>query len=399
MNYLVEEPVVTYNQINLSFANYTKERKLEPLVKWAGGKEQELKYIIPNLPDYFENYYEPFVGGGSVYTAIQAKEYFINDKSHELIDLYKIIVSEDREIFFKAIDEIIHNWEVLGNISEKNQEFFIQIYKDFAEDKISKEKLSNKVYEFILRNALEFNGLFSSYFNFNIENFLKEIKKNLVRKTSRMKVLEKEKGKLPDKDILDNIETALKSAFYMHFRHIYNFHKKYELDQAFYTAIFLFIRNYAYSGMFRYNSKGEFNVPYGGIAYNNKNFSKKINYLKSEPLKDLLSRTKIVNADFQDFFLKNMPTENDFVFLDPPYDTEFSTYAQNDFLKSDQKRLADFLINDCRAKWMMIIKNTDFIFDLYNRSDIRISTFDKTYLVSFMNRNDKNVEHLLITNY
>lgn len=399
MNMIVEEPVVTYNQLNLSFANYTKERKLEPLVKWAGGKEQELKYIIPNLPDYFENYYEPFVGGGSVYTAIQAKQYFINDKAHELIDLYKIIISKEREMFFKVIDEIIHNWEVLGNISEKNQSFFIKIYKYFATGKISKDILSNKIYEFILKNSKEFNGLFSSYFNFNIENFLKEIKKNLIRKTSRMKVLEKEKGKLPDKDILDNIETALKSAFYMHFRHIYNFYKKYELNQAFYTAIFLFIRNYAYSGMFRYNSKGEFNVPYGGIAYNNKNFRKKIKYLKSEPLRNLLSKTNIINADFQDFFSLYEPTENDFIFLDPPYDTEFSTYAQNDFVKSDQKRLADFLINNCRSKWMMIIKNTDFIFDLYNHPKIKISTFDKTYLVSFMNRNDKNVEHLLITNY
>lgn len=399
MNNTVEEPVVTYNQINLSFTNYTKARKLEPLVKWAGGKEQELKYIIPNLPECFENYYEPFVGGGSVYTAIQAKEYFINDKSQELIDLYKIIVSDEREMFFKAIEEIIHNWEVLGNITKKNQSFFLEIYKDFACEEISKEILSYKIYEFTLRNSKEFNGLFSSYFNFNIENFLKEIKKNLVRKTSRMKVLEKEKGKLPDKDILDNIETALKSAFYMHFRLIYNLHKKYELNHALHTAIFLFIRNYAYSGMFRYNSKGEFNVPYGGIAYNNKNFRKKIDYLKSKPLKQLLSKTNIVNADFQDFFNLYEPKESDFIFLDPPYDTEFSTYAQNDFVKSDQKRLADFLINNCRARWMMIIKNTDFIFDLYNHPKIKVSTFDKTYLVSFMNRNDKNVTHLLITNY
>lgn len=112
-----------------------------------------------------------------------------------------------------------------------------------------------------------------------------------------------------------------------------------------------------------------------------------------------MSKTKIVNADFQDFFNLYEPTEKDFIFLDPPYDTEFSTYAQNNFVKTDQKRLADFLINDCKAKWMMIIKNTDFILDLYTHPNIKISTFDKTYLVSFMNRNDKNVEHLLITNY
>ncbi len=396
---LAKEPVVSYNQISLSFSNYTKEKKLEPLLKWAGGKEQELKYIIPNLPIYFENYYEPFVGGGSVYTAIQAKNYFINDKSQELIDLYKIIITEQRETFFNAIEEIIYNWEILGEIAKKNHIFFIRIYKDYACDKISKDLLTNKIYEFILKNSKEFNGLFSSNFNFNIEHFLKEIKNNLIRKTSRMKVLEKERRKLSDNDILDNIETAFKSAFYMHFRHIYNFHKKYKLNQAFYTAIFLFIRNYAYSGMFRYNSKGEFNVPYGGIAYNNKNFKKKINYLKSEPLKQLLSKTRILNTDFEDFLNLYEPTKNDFIFLDPPYDTEFSTYAQNNFDKIDQQRLANYLINQCNAKWMMIIQNTDFILNLYTHSNIKISTFDKTYLVSFMNRNNKETEHLLITNY
>ena len=57
------------------------------------------------------------------------------------------------------------------------------------------------------------------------------------------------------------------------------------------------------------------------------------------------------------------------------------------------------MINECRAKWMMIIKYTDFIYGLYNKEGINIRTFDKEYLVSFMNRNDKKVTHLLITNY
>ena len=399
MNITDQIPEVKYNQINASLNNYLKANRLEPLVKWAGGKEQELKYIIPNLPYTFENYYEPFVGGGSVYTAIKAKKYFINDKSHELIDLYKIIGSEQAPHFFEAVEEIIHNWNVLGEIALKNEAFFINTYKEFASGLISKEVLSNKIYEFILNNSKAFNGLFSSYFNFNTENFLEEIKRNLVRKTSRMYVLEREKGRLCDNDILDNIETALKSAFYMHFRHIYNFHSKYEINKPSYTAIFLFIRNYAYSGMFRYNSSGEFNVPYGGIAYNRKNFKKKIEYLKSKKLKQLLLKTKIENTDFEDFFKQNQPNENDFIFLDPPYDTEFSTYALNDFDKDDQKRLANYLIYDCKAKWMLIIKNTEFILNLYSQEGIRISAFDKTYLVSFMNRNKKETEHLMITNY
>ena len=151
--------------------------------------------------------------------------------------------------------------------------------------------------------------------------------------------------------------------------------------------------------MFRYSNKGEFNVPYGGIAYNSKYMFKKIDYYKSELLQEHFRKTKIYNVDFEEFLQKSNPTQDDFVFLDPPYDSEFSTYAQNPFMKEDQQRLADYMLNKCKAKWMMIIKNTDFIYNLYNKKGINIRTFDKEYLVSFMNRNNKKVTHLLITNY
>lgn len=399
MKNIVEEPVETYNQIGLGIGNYVDTRRLYPILKWAGGKEQELKYIIPNLPSKFKDYYEPFVGGGAVYTAVQADNYFINDKSDELISLYRSITNGDRNTFFKAVDEIIHNWDLLTKVIQDNSKFFITTYKLYSQDKIDETKLKDILFEFILKNSEQFNGMFSVIFNFNIENFIKEIKINLVRKSKRMKELEQIKNLLPDNDILDNIETALKSAFYMHFRHLYNNSTKYKLNSAFKSAIFLFIRNFAYSGMFRYNSSGDFNVPYGGIAYNRKNFLKKVDYLRTKELKSLLDQTTIENLDFEDFFNLHKPTKNDFVFLDPPYDSEFSTYAQNEFTKDDQARLADYLINHCKAKWMMIIKNTEFIFNLYNNKNLNIRSFDKTYLVSFMNRNDKNVEHLLITNY
>ncbi|MCW4469136.1 DNA adenine methylase [Flavobacterium sp. MFBS3-15] len=398
MKNTLQEPVATYSQLGLGINNYTQARKLYPILKWAGGKEQELKYIIPNLPEKFENYYEPFVGGGAVYTSLEANTYYINDKSEELISLYKSLTNNNRKTFFHITNEIIHNWDLLTIVTQNNRDFFITTYKRFSENEISETKLKDILFEFILRNAEQFNGMFSTIFNFNIENFIKEIKVNLIRKIKRMKELEQLKSKLPNNDILDNIETALKSAFYMHFRHIYNNTTKYNIQPAFQSAIFLFIRNFAYSGMFRYNSKGEFNVPYGGIAYNRKNYSKKIEYLQSEELKSLLDNTTIENLDFEDFFNLHQPTENDFIFLDPPYDSEFSTYAQNEFTRTDQERLANCLYNS-PAKWMMIIKNTDFILSLYSNRNLNIQSFDKKYLVSFMNRNDKDVEHLLIKNY
>jgi DNA adenine methylase len=96
----------------------------------------------------------------------------------------------------------------------------------------------------------------------------------------------------------------------------------------------------------------------------------------------------------------NPPQEGDFIFLDPPYDTEFSAYEGNSFIPKDQERLAKYLIYDTKAQWMMVIKNTEFIHRLYaKKSIVKIKSFDKNYGVSFQNRNDKSVTHLLITNY
>ena len=67
-------------------------KELKPFIKWPGGKSRELKVIIPQIPYYIENYYEPFIGGGAVYFAVtNAKNHFINDKSTDLVNLYQNI--------------------------------------------------------------------------------------------------------------------------------------------------------------------------------------------------------------------------------------------------------------------------------------------------------------------
>ena len=222
-----------------------------------------------------------------------------------------------------------------------------------------------------------------------------------------MKDIEKKKHELPEEDILDNILGSIKNAFYMYIRNLYNNIKEYNLDKEFASVLFYFIRMYTYSGMFRYNKSGNFNVPYGGIGYNKKTMNNKIEYFQNKYLIEHFQKTKIFEEDFEDFFKITRPKTEDFIFLDPPYDTEFSTYAKNTFDKDDQKRLATYLIKECKAKWMLVIKNTELISSLYEENletiggDEKIFriAFDKKYQVSFMDRNDKEVEHLIITNY
>lgn len=75
--------------------------------------------------------------------------------------------------------------------------------------------------------------------------------------------------------------------------------------------------------MFRYNKSGGFNVPYGGISYNKTNFDKNLSYFSSKKLINHFSKTTFGNMDFYDFMNKYEPEKNDFIFVDPPYDSEF----------------------------------------------------------------------------
>lgn len=377
---------------------------IKSFIKWAGGKEKELPIILSNLPDNFERYIEPFVGGGSVYLNINCEKSILNDKSDELILLYNMIKNCNQK-FVKKLKEINKNWILLENIVDNNSKELLTLYKNYSKQ-VNKEKInkrikinySDKIYEFVLEHSEEFNGLLSEHFNIKIENFLSEIKKNLLSKIERMRKIELNRGKMSDENILENLECAFKSAYYMHFRYLYNNKLELEIEDEFYCAIFYFIREYCYASMFRYNANGKFNVPYGGISYNRKDFDRKINYLNSSKLKGYMKNTDVYNLDFEYFCKKIKLTCKDFIFLDPPYDTEFSTYAKNEFGKDDQIRLANFLKNT-KAKFMLIIKNTEFIYNLYNVKGLYIKSFDKKYLVSIKNRNDKNVEHLIITNY
>lgn len=363
---------------------------MSPVVKWAGGKEQELKYILPNVPDIFVRYIEPFVGGGAVYFSMKNKDMLINDKSIELTSLYNNIKYKNKS-FVSNLQSLQVAWVGLEKILDNNIEFFNVVYSKYKLNKIDKDKLITNIEHFINDNKTEFKSLLNTNLLVHYDIFEKELLRNISAKLIRMKNLEDKKDNLPAKDIYDNFECGLKGSFYMFIRTLYN---KYDNSEYFY-----FIREYCYSSMFRYNSNGEFNVPYGGISYNRKNFQRKIDYIKSKELQTHFVNTDIYNLDFEEFLDKIKLTKNDFIFLDPPYDTDFSSYVNNAFDRQDQERLANYLINKCPAKFMLVIKNTDFISNLYSNKGLYITSFDKTYMVSFKGRNNRDCKHLLITNY
>lgn len=357
---------------------------MKTIIKWPGGKSREVDKIQNLIPAY-DRYIEPFFGGGAVFFHLQPGHAVINDISPILIRFYRLVKAQDR-IFY---DYLISYHDSFQSVLTAADTRYEQVKEAYLSG--SKEAAATLVASVLETISLPDTLIFDKKF------FQKTILKNVLDKFSRTRK-NNEKQPFSDTDLKENLLTGFTNGFYMYFRDVYNdlaLHRI-EADEAYTAANFYFIREYCYGSMFRYNTKGEFNIPYGGISYNHKDFLSKVNAMFTPEIKALFSNTEIYNLDFEKFFASLELTKRDFVFLDPPYDTEFSDYEGRDFTRHDQTRLAETL-KQTKAQFILIIKNTDFIYNLY-KDYFRILSFDKNYTYNVRSRNDRNVEHLIITN-
>lgn len=136
------------------------------------------------------------------------------------------------------------------------------------------------------------------------------------------------------------------------------------------AALFYYLNRTCYNGLCRFNSRGEFNVPFGRYS--------RINYTTDFSLyRDMLAGWEFSAGDFED-----LPLEpGDFVYADPPYDVEFTHYSKENFGWDEQVRLADFL---SRHNGPVVISNqaTDRIVRLYRKLGFRISKLDAPRRIS-----------------
>ncbi len=214
----------------------------------------------------------------------------------------------------------------------------------------------------------------------SLQNELKEVGE--IYEANRNK-FEKLKAKYPDKRVKDDNE-----EFYYQIRKMFNglIEKKYS-D----ALLYFFINKTAYSGMIRYNSKGEFNVPYGRYVRFNTS-------LVTGEHHKLLSNTDIFNLDYKAIF--EIASEDDFMFIDPPYDCVFSDYGniehKDGFNEENHIELADNFKN-VKCKSLMVIGKTPLTEKLYG--DMIIDEYSKSYAVNIRNRFKSEAKHMLVSNY
>lgn len=195
-------------------------------------------------------------------------------------------------------------------------------------------------------------------------------------------VFKKLKAQKPDECVPNANED-----FYYRMREIFNHSDDSYLD----GVVYFFINKTAYSGMIRYNSSGEYNVPFG--RYPNLNTQ-----LVTEQHSQLLRGADLYSLDYRQIF--DMVGEEDFIFLDPPYDCVFNDYGNidmmNGFDETEHRRLAaDFRNLPCRT--LMVIGKTPLTMELYG--DYVFDEYYKNYAVNIKNRFNNDKMHIVVKNY
>jgi len=133
-------------------------------------------------------------------------------------------------------------------------------------------------------------------------------------------------------------------------------------DEA--AALFYYLNRTGFNGLCRFNSSGEFNVPFGKF--------KTINYIRDfTPYQRAFANWELASLDFECLALD----KGDFVYADPPFDVQFTQYAKDAFTWDDQVRAAEWL---AKHKGPVVLSNqaTNRILALYKKLGFTLRTLD-----------------------
>lgn len=271
---------------------------MKPILKWVGGKGALIKQLKPLMPVSYNNYIEPFIGGGAVLLNLKPKKAYVNDYNDELINLYEMIKRKPDELII----------DLKKHINEEN--YFYQIRSLDRDPKVYNQ--------------------------------------------------------------LTNVEKASRIVY---------------------------LNKTSYNGLYRVNSRGELNVPFG--RYKNPNFCDEKNI---HELSEYFNKNdiKFSTGDFEKVLINIK--EGDFVYIDSPYypiseTSSFTGYQANGFSTQDQKRLKKFCdkIDKKGAFFMASNSSCEFIKELY--SDYCIDTIYARRSINSKASGRGAIEEVVITNY
>lgn len=271
-----------------------------PFLKWVGGKSRLIQQYQKHLPEIqgIKTYYEPFLGGGSVFFHLQPKLAILSDINQDLIATYCSV----RDNLEQLIDLLQKHQNEHNNDYSKNHDYYYQVR--------------------------------SRIYNTPIEK----------------------------------------------------------------AARLIYLNKTCFNGLYRVNSKGEFNVPVG--KYKNPKIC------NPDLLRSASAALKSAKIEVRNFekILEHAKSSDDFVYFDPPYhplsDTSyFTAYSADAFNEDDQKKLRDIFAELASRGVKVMLSNSDckFIRELY--SEFNIHEILASRVINSNAQKRGKISEVLVTSY
>jgi len=150
------------------------------------------------------------------------------------------------------------------------------------------------------------------------------------------------------------------------------------------AQLFYYLNRTCFNGLCRFNQSGEFNVPFG--QYKTVNYAKDLGAYRK-----LFRRWSFTNKDLAQLSIE----PDDFIYADPPYDVEFTTYSAGGFSWDDQVRTAKLLAKH-RGPVLLSNQATERIVDLYRGLEFDLKFLDAPRRIS-CNGNRQTAREVLAT--
>ncbi|MFA6252336.1 MAG: DNA adenine methylase [Candidatus Paceibacterota bacterium] len=201
----------------------------------------------------------------------------------------------------------------------------------------------------------------------NVENLIKSLKKHKLNKEYFLKIRSQDPENLSDLDV---------------------------------ASRFIYLNRTCFNGMYRVNSKGEFNVPFG--KYTNPLICDEDNLRKASKA---LKNVEIKKQDYKEVLKK--AKKGDFVYFDPPYHpvsktASFTSYTSKSFLEKEQMELRDVFVKLHERGCFVMLSNSDtsFINKIYSElKGVRITKVQASRAINSNASKRGKITEVLITNY
>ena len=301
--------------VSKSASQLTLGLLLPPPLKWAGGK----RWLAPYLAPYWSEHstcrlVEPFCGGLAVTLSLGPERALLNDRNPHLIYFYSwlkrglVIGTEKAEGGGPKSEVRSPKPELEGHRSR------VEDRKSESRDQAGKSKSQER--EVILA--------------------------------------------------MENDERL----FYAHRQRFNTLQRNGGAKSAEGASLFYYLNRTGFNGLCRFNSRGEFNVPFGEY--------KRITYVRDfTPYRRQFENWELTSGDFESVQL----ADEDFVYADPPYDVPFTQYSKEGFDWNEQVRAAEWL---ARHPGAVILSNqaTNRIVALYEKLGFKLRFLDAPRRIS-----------------